>query len=713
MDKYTETMRSAFKEEAFELLGELEHSLLELEKAPENHELIDRVFRAMHTIKGSGAMFGFEEISEFTHEVETVFDLVRNDKLPVTRELIDLTLMARDQIRSMLESEEDPGTAIKGTEIITLLRKLSQGVTPGEKEAARKTEIEPGPENQVAYRIRFRPSEDIFLHGTNPVLLLNELRELGECEIIAHTGEIPTLDKIDPESCYIFWDLVLTTGKGINAIKDVFIFVEDDSELNIEAIDERPETKDKIETEVEDKKLGEILIERGNIEEKKLQKVLSSKKPIGELLVDAGLVSSTDVEAALQEQQKLKLAREKRQQEEQTSSIRVHSHKLDTLVDLVGELVTVQARLSQTTADQGNSELLAISEEVERLIAELRDNAMSLRMVPIGTSFSRFKRLVRDLSNKLGKKIELTTEGAETELDKTVIERLNDPLVHLIRNCIDHGIELPEERKKIGKPETGTIHLSSSYSGAYVLIQIKDDGAGLSREKILASAVKKGIIAPETELSEKDIYRLIFSPGFSTAVQVTGLSGRGVGMDVVKKAIDNLGGSVKIDSQSGQGTTITLKIPLTLAIIDGLLVKIADFSFVIPLSAVEDCVELSKQDVEQAHGRNILKIGESLLPYVNLREMFMIEGEPPELQQIVTTQSEGHKVGFVIDQVTGQLQTVIKSLGKMYRDVEGVSGATILGDGTVALILDILKLTQKAVLEEQADVESAENLNIK
>ncbi len=711
-ENYAETMKAAFREEAHELLAELETALLELETNSTDQELIGRVFRALHTIKGSGAMFGFEKIAEFTHEVETAFDQVREGELSASRELIDLTLLARDQIFAMLDSpeENEETTGLKNIEIITLLKKLTAGSsteTPQDAAEASHTAPlkakadHPSPEMEKNYRIRFSPSPDIFLHGTNPILLLDELRRLGECHILAHTNPIPELKSLDPEKCYTGWDILLTTNKGINSIKDVFIFVEDDSELNIEIIEE----EEKPDIDNEPKKLGEILVERGDLAPEKLDRILEEKKPIGEILVDSGLVSTEKVESALVEQLHIKETQEKRQSAERTASIRVASDKLDSLVDLVGEMVTVQARLSQTTSQAKNPVLLAISEEVERLTAELRDTAMSMRMLPIGTTFNKFRRLIRDLSGKLGKEVTLTTEGADTELDKTVIERLNDPMIHLIRNCMDHGIEMPAERKKRGKDPTGTIHLRAAHSGAYVLIEIIDNGGGLNREKILAKAVETGLAARENELSDKEVYSLLFAPGFSTAEKVTGLSGRGVGMDVVKRTIDALNGSIEITSIKDKGTTITLKIPLTLAIIEGLLVELGDDFFIIPLSSIEECVELNREDVASSHGRHLAEVRGSLLPYINLRQIFNVGGEIPEIQQIVVVAADGQKVGFLVDKVIGQLQTVIKSLGKAYRNIEGVSGATILGDGTVALILDVLKLAKRAEIEEKAIVQ--------
>jgi two-component system chemotaxis sensor kinase CheA len=447
------------------------------------------------------------------------------------------------------------------------------------------------------------------------------------------------------------------------------------------------------------KRIGEILIERGDITPEELAKVLGQKKLLGELLVESGIVQPGKIESALGEQKFIRELQEKKRGAE-VAAIKVAPEKLDILVNLVGELVTVQALLSQTALSIKDPRLAAIAEEVERLTAELRDNTMNIRMLPIGSTFSKFKRLVRDLSKELGKEIEIVTEGAETELDKTVIDKLNDPLVHLIRNSIDHGIEMPDARADKGKPRKGTIHLSALHSGANVLIKIADDGDGLDVAAIRKKAVEKSLIAADAEMTEKEIFLLIFEPGFSTAANITNVSGRGVGMDVVKKAIESLRGGIDIESSRGRGTTITLRLPLTLAIINGLLVRIAADHYVFPLASVNECIELTAETREAAYGRNLANVRNRIVPYIRLREHFNIDGELPEIEQIVITESGDMRVGFAVDSVIGGHQTVIKSLGNYYRDVEGISGATILGDGTVALILDIPKLMQASKAEE-------------
>jgi two-component system chemotaxis sensor kinase CheA len=700
-----ENHSDVFREEAAELLSDLEHSLLELEERPEDRELISRVFRAMHTIKGSGAMFGFDDVAAFTHEIETVYDRVRNGEVPVTKGLIDLTLQARDIIKDMLQSPGEAGQGNAAHQTVAAFRRLAAAggeVTTPSSTSPSSGSASPTPlppmyaEEGMTYRIRFKPAGDIFATGTNPLLLLNELKGMGDCKVIAQPDAIPDLEHMDPERCYTAWDLLMTTDQGLDAIKDVFIFVEDRCEIDIDVIAEKiaPEGY---------KRLGEILVDRGDITPGELREVLGEKKLIGQMLVEKGIVPPGKVESALMEQQHVRTQQEKeRAKEEAISSIRVPADKLDTLVNLVGELVTVQARLSQTASMLEHAELLSVAEEIEHLTAELRDNTLNIRMLPIGTTFGRFKRLIRDLSQELGKQIEMTTEGAETELDKTVIERLNDPLVHLIRNAIDHGIESPDDRLAAGKPRVGRIRLSAVHSGANVVVEIADDGKGLDREAILARAIEKGLATPGAELGDREIYNFIFAPGFSTAKEVTNVSGRGVGMDVVRRSIDALRGSIDVKSAKGQGSTVIIKLPLTLAIVEGLLVGIADNRFVLPLSIVEECVELTRKDVAASHGRNIANIRGEIVPYIKLRHAFDIAGDPPDIEQIVITGVNGERVGFVVDSVIGEHQTVIKNLGKAYRDVDTISGATILGDGSVALIVDALKLAKNMETSEAA-----------
>ncbi|MGD9822792.1 chemotaxis protein CheA [Desulfobacter sp.] len=655
-----------FKEEACDLLEELETALLELEENPEDMDLVGRVFRAMHTIKGSGAMFGFDAASAFTHHVESAFDLVRDGKVAVSKPLINLTLTARDHISTLLDLEgpADDGLLAQGEALIKSLREIMTGAG---KNSTGQDASPPGEPNNardipavVTYRIRFKPFAHLLSTGNNPLLLLNELRGLGQCRVAAHTGDVPDLESFDPRSCYLFWDILLTTDKRENAIKDIFIFVEEDCELVIEPVYD------------------------DQLDEEEPARMEARKAP------------PSDARAALTEQEQIKQPVRQKREKTAAASLRVPADKLDQLVALVGELVTVQARLSRHAADHKHPELVSIAEDVEMLSSDLRDNAMSLRMLEIGSTFSTFRRLVRDLSSELGKAIELTTSGGETELDKTVIEQLKDPLVHIIRNSIDHGIEAPGIRKEQGKPPCGSIHLSAEHSGANVLIRIKDDGRGMDPEIIREKALQNELILPGDNLTRKQILQLVFAPGFSTAAQVTDLSGRGVGMDVVKRKIANLNGEVELESAKGKGTTLTLKLPLTLAIIDGLLVTLADNYFILPLSSVEECVELplSEQDKNRKKNRQILNIRGDMVPYIRLRDEYGITRDEPELQQVVVMRVNGGRTGFVVDNVIGSHQTVIKNIGNAFRQARDISGATILGDGRVALIIDVNKVLE-------------------
>ncbi|MBJ6752457.1 chemotaxis protein CheA [Geomonas anaerohicana] len=690
----SDAFAQAFKDEARELLADLEEALLEMEENPEDLGVVGRVFRTMHTIKGSGAMFGFDDIASFTHNVETVYDLVRNGELAVSKELVNLSLAARDRILAMLEATESgqPADAQRNEEVIRGFRALvpgPEGEAPAPELTVAREEADPAAP-MVTYRIRFKPEGGIFANGVNPLSLLRELQDLGPCRIVANTCDMQPLDALDPERCYLYWDVVLSTSAGRDSIDDVFIFVTDSCELTVTVVDDGTMN----ETGGGYKKLGEILIERGDLTPQQMDELLGKQKKFGELALEAGLVNAATITSALVEQQHVKEMRQERQAQTQTqeaaSSIRVSADKLDLLVNLVGELVTVQARLSLVAQElKRHSELVSVAEEVERLTNDLRDNALDIRMLPIGATFSKFKRLVRDLSAELGKEIELTTEGADTELDKTVIEKLNDPLVHIIRNSIDHGVETPQERLAKGKPRSGSLHLAAVHSGDSVLITIRDDGAGLNVDAIRAKAIERKIIPAGADLPDRDIWQLIFAPGFSTAAKVTSVSGRGVGMDVVKQAIEGLRGSIDVKSEPDRGTSITLKIPLTLAIIESLLVQIGKDRFVMPLAMVDECILLTEKEIALGHGRDLLMVREQLVPYVPLRKMFRIQGNAPAIQQVVICQLEGKRVGLVVDWVIGEHQTVIKSLGRMYQQVEGMSGATILGDGSVALILDI------------------------
>jgi two-component system chemotaxis sensor kinase CheA len=490
-------------------------------------------------------------------------------------------------------------------------------------------------------------------NGMNPLLLLRELKHLGHLETKAITEAIPPIQELEPTRCYVSWEMTLATRADKDAIRDVFIFVEDSCELLV--------------TEAE--------------------------QPV-EQVID----SEADATAkALEEKRSQTGGRRVYDKPDNISSIRVPAAKLDQFVDLVGELVTVQARLSEVAARRDDPEVIAVSEEIERLTSALRENSMNIRMLPIRATFERFRRLVHDLARDLHKDVELTIEGADTELDKTVIDQLSDPIMHLIRNSMDHGIESPEKRVAGGKRQTAAIHLSARHSGASVLVSVSDDGGGIRAEAVRDRAIERGLIAADAQLSEPEMLALIFEPGFSTAKQVTDVSGRGVGMDVVRQRVESLRGSVEVASKPGVGTSVTLRLPLTLAIIDGLLVRVGRAYFVLPLANTLECIELSREDIERANGKHMVNVRGQIIPYILLREHFNIKCERPEREQVMIVETEEGRYGFVVDEVLGDYQTVIKNLGRFYRHVQVVSGATILGNGTVALILDPHRLVLDAI----------------
>jgi two-component system chemotaxis sensor kinase CheA len=640
--------KQAFQDEARELLVELETALLELDQKPGDPELVGRAFRSLHTIKGSGAMFGFDNIVAFVHNLETAFDRLRKGQLAPASELISLTLAAGDQIRTMLDEAAGTGTVDQDrtSQILADLRRLT-GLADSAP-AATPAPVAPqapceGPLHD--WRIDFRPGPDVVLNGTNPILLLRELRELGQLRIELDTAAIPSLAGIDPERCYVAWHMVLTTHAVHEAIRDIFIFVEDDCELSVERVSARGREAPEI-------------------------------RPPARPAVQDGFTSSGSGPS---------------------SSIRVAADKLDQLVNLVGELVTVKARLNEVAGRSDDPAIQEISETVDRLTAAFRENSMSIRMLSLKPTLERFRRLVYDLGIELRKQVDLKIEGAETELDKTVIDQLTDPLVQLIRNSMDHGIETPEARRAAGKSPVGTIHLRARHAGAHVLIQVSDDGRGLNADALRARAVQQGLIESGARLSEAETFSLILAPGFSTARQITAVSGRGVGMDVVKRTIEDLRGSIDIASTPGTGLTVTLRLPLTLAIIDGLLVRVGEAYFVLPLANSLECVELTGRDIQDAHGRHIANVRGELIPYIRLSEYFRLGTPRLECEQIMIVETGQGRYGFVVDQVLGDHQAVIKNLGKLYRNVQVISGATILGNGTVALILDPHRLVQNVL----------------
>lgn len=650
--------------EAEDLLIQIEETTIHLEQHPDDLEAINRLFRSFHTLKGSGAMFGYDKVAGFTHHVESALDQVRTGHLPVTSDLLSLVLDARDQIKVLLVNPADTSTASATEWIVAALRELQAAQVHPEPTVdvpqAAATEARP-----TTWHIRFRPGPLVTTRGLDPAALLDDLRSLGECTIRCDTASVPALHAIHPEHAYLAWDIVLVSLCQRSAIRDVFMFVEDESELTIE---EQPASAAAAPTQGQP--ATAVTLCTGPVAPPKDAPHAPVKAAAATPDKPAGQLSDT--------------------------TVRVAAEKLDRLVSLVGELVMNQSRLAEASHRIDIPELTLPVEAIERLVAELRDSVLGIRMMPIGSTFARFKRLVRDLSLELGKEVDLVLEGAETELDKTILDQLGEPFVHLIRNCMDHGIESPEERLAAGKPARGTVRLAASHEGSHVVVSVEDDGRGIDPKRILAKAIERQCVEAGAALTEREILNLVFLPGFSTAEAVTSVSGRGVGLDAVKRQIEALRGSVELLSHPGAGTTFRLSLPLTLAIIEGLLVEMEGDRFIIPMSYVMENVELHRDERTRQNGRNLVAVRGELVPYVRLRELLDIPGEGPVIEKIVIARHEGQRVGLVVDRVIGTHQTVIQSLGRFYRNVKVCSGATIMGDGRVALIFSIEALVQHA-----------------
>ncbi|NML76111.1 chemotaxis protein CheA [Rhizobium sp. S-51] len=663
---------AVFLTEAAELLEQIEIGLLDLTHRLDDKEQIDAVFRGLHTLKGSGAMFGFDALAAFTHHCETAFDRVRKGDVPASQELVAAVLAAQDHMRALIETplgeHDDKSSALLDAlhAAVNGGAQVSTSAVPETKSAAAPTKRE---EDRAGWIVRFRLPANAMANGTNPLGLLDELRDLGACRVTVDKSKLPPLEALNPSDIHLGWTVEVMTDADRAAVEDVFIFVMDDMELSIEPILRAAAPAAQV-------------IEPTVMPPAPVAEVAPARQPS----VAAAPVS----QPAAAEQKQAKAS----------ENVRVPAERLDELMDRVGELVIAQSRLSQLADASIEIQLRAVSEDIERLSGELRDTMMVLRMMPVASLFGRFRRLVHDLSRETGKVIELETEGETTEVDKTVIDRLADPLVHLVRNSIDHGLETPDERRAAGKPEAGRVLLSARQSGGEVIITVKDDGRGINRERVRAKAEASGLIQPGAALTDQELLQLIFQPGFSTAQQITNLSGRGVGMDVVKKTVEALRGAIEVISTPGNGSEISLRIPLTLAIIDGLLVRVGTGAYVIPLSAVEECLELSPEDDMRSRGRSFISLRDNLVPFIRLRELFFTRTQPDPFQKIVVISTGAERVGLVVDQIIGDHQTVIKSLSKLHHDVATFSGATILGDGNVALILDVAHLVAAGQQQE-------------
>ncbi|PKH07848.1 chemotaxis protein CheA [Moritella sp. Urea-trap-13] len=720
MSSDLDAVKQVFLVEAEELLAAMEDALLHLESNPDDMESINAVFRAAHTIKGTSGVFGFDDVVTFTHVAESLLDKIRDSEIVITKTIIEVLLKSGDHmsvlVNEVIANDGQVCTALLATssELISQLNGFMQQA-PAEMISAvsvNRVEILSSDEQVTAnnnWHISLRFGVDVFKQGMDPISFVKYLQQIGRITHLTVLPEkIPALKDIDPEACYLGFEISLTSDCSKEEIESVFEFVQEDCDIRIippnsaisryiKLIQELPE---------EDQLLGEILVKSDVLTKKELNSALDTQQlhddagqatVLGEILINQGVVAQEVVGAAVEKQQHVRAKKNA-----ESHIVRVNSDKLDELINMVGELVIASASASLLANKSNQTELEEASGIVDGLVDSIRNNALSLRMVPIGDSFHRFQRVVRDVSGQLEKSIELVITGAETELDKMVVEKIGDPLMHLVRNSLDHGLEKQEQRIAAGKDPQGKIHLNAYHDSGSIVIEISDDGKGLNKALLLEKAIAKGIVDAEQVLSDDDIHNLIFHPGFSTADSVSNISGRGVGMDVVKRNILALRGSIDLESEEGEGTVVRIRLPLTLAIIDGFQVGVKGDSYVVPLDMVIECVEYT--DFNQIpgnykHDSNYFNLRGEALPLVKLTEHFKypaVENKQDARANIVVVHYAGRKAGLVVDQLMGEFQTVIKPLGKLFSEIRGIGGSTILGSGEVALILDVQQLVQDA-----------------
>ena len=719
MDEIT----SVYVQESREQLAEMESGLLRLEQNPEDGDNINGIFRAAHTIKGGAGVVECNFIVSFTHLVENLLDSLRNGKIAVSPSLATLLLECCDHMGNLIEvlaaqqPEPAPELLERGNTLTLRLKEIIDATADTTDHASltiqdEDIEVESsggGVVNTDSWHISVRFGRNVLRGGMDPLSFIRYLGSLGEIIGIETISDaIPAAEEMDPESCYMGFEIRLQTKSPKSDIERVFDFVRDECDLRILPPQSKVEDYLRMINELpeDSMRLGEMLVRCGALTQAEIDKGLSdqnalasvaqeedqSPTPLGEILVENKVVHKEIVDAAVAKQTQVV---DKKAKDAQL--VRVHADKLDQLIDLVGELVIAGASANMLALKSRQTELVEATSILSRLVENIRDSALQLRMVQIGDTFTRFHRVVRDVSKELGKEIELIISGAETELDKTVVEKIGDPLMHLVRNSLDHGIEPIALRLERGKPACGRVSLNAFHDSGSIVIQVSDDGGGLNRAKIRAKAIERELIQPSDNLSDKEIINLIFEPGFSTVEKVSNLSGRGVGMDVVRRNISALRGNVEVGSTEGVGSTFTIRLPLTLAIIDGFLVGVGKASYVIPLDSVVECIE--KKNI--AGERNFLNLRGEALPFIRLREVFEVEGQPPARESIVVVQFGGRRAGIVVDQLIGEFQTVIKPLGRMFANLRGIGGSTILGSGEVALILDVAALVNTVSRTEE------------
>jgi two-component system chemotaxis sensor kinase CheA len=722
-----DAVKQTFIVECSELLASMESALLILEKQPLDHDSINAVFRAAHTIKGSSGMFGYSGVVEFTHVLENFLEKLRQGKFTVNSDMIAILLKSGDHISELISLYTnvekyviDKNIKERGNQLIESLSKIQPGMVLGDKPEVFVDQVEK-PEHNVPksisavinpyWHISLRFTKDILKQGLDPASFINYLSETGEIvNVVTIVDAVPELDSIDAEECYLGFEISLKSDASKETILNVFEFMMDSADIVVIEPDSDVAKYEKLINSLPEspERIKEILLDMEAVTGEELQRI--EAKPDKAIQKETDMVldeKNVENETPNQFDESISLKKDMNVGEERTSRsvsdtaanfIRIEAKKLDNLINLVGELVINVANIRQLSENNGDKDIIEASFTMSRLVEEVRDSAMNIRMVQIGDTFKRFERVVRDLSRQMGKQIELEISGGETELDKTVVERINDPLMHLIRNSIDHGIGTPQERTKNGKNPTGMIRINALHETGNIVIEISDDGEGLNKEKILKKAIEKKIAKASVTYSDEEIYNFIFEPGLSTSDKVTDVSGRGVGMDVVRRNIELLRGGIEIESKPGIGTTMRISLPLTLAIIDGFLVEIGSVSYVIPLDMVLECINISSEDEISKESGNFVNLRGEVLPYLRMKEFFSVDDVDSQHSQdnIIVVRYGSHKAGLMVDRLIGEYQTVIKPLGKLFNNLHGISGATILGNGTVSLILDIPKLIKHA-----------------
>jgi two-component system, chemotaxis family, sensor kinase CheA len=693
---------NTFREEAYELVTQLENMLLNIDCNSVDKETINSIFRVMHTLKGNGALFGFTYISEFTHKMEDAYDKIRNNQLTLNDEIVGLTLSSVDILRSLIENPVPDTLPSNYQKLLDQVSSIIPTVNPIVENAEETMKIVP---DKSSFYIYFNPGKDILDDGTNPLYLIQDLYSMGTCLIIANTNDIPAGAEFIPEKNYLQWHILIDTSKSQTDIEENFIFLNDQYKPIIFQITTSLEI-----TLLDD--FTKIFRERAQKTEY-IQDIDQILKRMNPLLKKARTGETENRKDSSTSDFSQNRENQKKDTDIKTelSSIRVSSEKIDVMLNLISELITKQAALTLACENSGNPLLQEIAEGIESLSHNLRDTAFSISLVPLGQSLVRFKRMVHDVSAKVGKKVSLIIEGGETELDKTIIENILDPVMHILRNSIDHGIEMPEDRIALGKAEQGSILLKAYYSGANVIIQISDDGKGIDLEKVKNKAISKGIIKETDKPTDEELIQMIMYPGFSTADKVSDVSGRGVGMDVVNQKIRDVHGDFEIKTHTGYGTSITITLPLTISIIDTLLVKIADSSYLISLSMIDTCEEITIQQLKESHN-NYMIINNIYTPFINLSTEFSIPFKNTEFIKMILVKYQDYQVGLIVDQIIGKFQAVLKPLGELYRKQEFISGASIMGNGEIALLLDTNKLIKKVSTNRKVWLKSLSTVTI-